>query len=650
MEFCRHGARQPSISSAYPNITDTATPAFEGNQYLIPPGERQHYILGRALRFLYVETLKLLKPSYDPGEVYIRSTEASRALQSAQAQMLGLFPFTGNVLEMDQHLLMSFNGGSNKWGPLPFQPSPQTIQEARNSIKATKKKKVPILPKKYAVFPVYSVPGSQDDILKAYSKSTCPGAEIQRALITKTKEYKNEKKRLEKECVPYARQFYKGTHDQQFLDNMGLKEATKLADFAIIALLNKVPFKNELTEEMLNCFYQMGNFKLYKKIYGSETLLKILNTKTFMQLERLLDYAIDREKNPHDFGQRAMQHHELIAEFDDAYLERLLWLRKNPDALEKLKFILFSGHEAEEAAVLNGLGHPQHTRPVYASTVIIELNHEPSEGFYVVVKYDGVPLKLDICEGEEKCEVDLFKKGMKKSMFESYEEWEETCHKKPEKDKKDTKEKDKAEKQKAEKEKIEKEKAEKERIEKENAEKERIEKEKAEKERLEREKVEKDAKQIESEKLKAAEEARKREDSEGKEPETKPLNSPEGIKEETEAATHTEPTQEEDTPQTHTPSSTSSGQATQPQTTPETKDNNQNTPQITQEQESSLMLFIIIGVVLFIIIIVLIIALMVNYLFNLLFYDPFLFSFIFYYRKTKRNLTDPRKPSNTISK
>ncbi len=48
--------------------------------------------LGRSLRRKYIEEHKLLDPTYNPSELFVRSTESRRTIESAQSFFVGMFP------------------------------------------------------------------------------------------------------------------------------------------------------------------------------------------------------------------------------------------------------------------------------------------------------------------------------------------------------------------------------------------------------------------------------------------------------------------------------------------------------------------------------------------------------------------------------
>lgn len=89
----RHGDRAPTM--AYP--TD---PYSDSSNWAVPWGElttrgmQQHFSLGKWLRQRYGNVL--LSEQYAPSEIYIRSTNVDRTLQSSASNLAGLYPPYGN--------------------------------------------------------------------------------------------------------------------------------------------------------------------------------------------------------------------------------------------------------------------------------------------------------------------------------------------------------------------------------------------------------------------------------------------------------------------------------------------------------------------------------------------------------------------------
>lgn len=68
---------------------------FPGNCYsgqLTEKGVREHLKLGETIRRVYVNKLKFLGENFNPDEVYVRSTNIDRTLESVQAQLHGMYP------------------------------------------------------------------------------------------------------------------------------------------------------------------------------------------------------------------------------------------------------------------------------------------------------------------------------------------------------------------------------------------------------------------------------------------------------------------------------------------------------------------------------------------------------------------------------
>ena len=113
VDLIRHGDRTPII--AIPKSTHSWP---EGLGQLTPLGMHQEYELGQKFQHRYIEQEKLLPRIYQPGTLYVRSTDVDRTLMSAECVLMGLYPpGTGPFL----HPAFLMN-----WFALPygFQPIP----------------------------------------------------------------------------------------------------------------------------------------------------------------------------------------------------------------------------------------------------------------------------------------------------------------------------------------------------------------------------------------------------------------------------------------------------------------------------------------------------------------------------------------------
>ncbi|MBS0288637.1 MAG: histidine-type phosphatase [Proteobacteria bacterium] len=108
LDIVRHGDRTPLHGLP-------AAPAYwpEGLGQLTPEGMRACYEFGVSLRKKYIEEKHLISAKYHQDEIYVRSTDYDRTIQSAQSILLGLFPMgTGPMLKGESSL------------PNGFQPIP----------------------------------------------------------------------------------------------------------------------------------------------------------------------------------------------------------------------------------------------------------------------------------------------------------------------------------------------------------------------------------------------------------------------------------------------------------------------------------------------------------------------------------------------
>lgn len=87
--FTRNGARTPLHLSK--DNKDIFGEKWFGQGELTKVGKRQQYLLGYYLHLQYIQYSKLLSEIYEPREVFFSSTENNRTLQSAYAQIHGIY-------------------------------------------------------------------------------------------------------------------------------------------------------------------------------------------------------------------------------------------------------------------------------------------------------------------------------------------------------------------------------------------------------------------------------------------------------------------------------------------------------------------------------------------------------------------------------
>lgn len=87
VDLIRHGDRTPFLS-----LPTVDYQWKEGYGQLTAEGMQQEYKLGMQFRQKYVEQTHLLPDSYEPGSMYVRSTDYDRTIMSAQSLLVGLYP------------------------------------------------------------------------------------------------------------------------------------------------------------------------------------------------------------------------------------------------------------------------------------------------------------------------------------------------------------------------------------------------------------------------------------------------------------------------------------------------------------------------------------------------------------------------------
>jgi hypothetical protein len=149
VEVCRHGARAPN--QIFPFHSEYWR-GYEPGQ-LTALGQRQAYLLGVELRRRYVEDLGLFNSTYHPREVKVQSTDVDRTLETAYAQLSGLFP-AGTGLRIPAKRVLR--------PPFPVRDIESIEKELGTQA----------LPFQVRSIPIHS--NDSDHVLHGYKDSICP--------------------------------------------------------------------------------------------------------------------------------------------------------------------------------------------------------------------------------------------------------------------------------------------------------------------------------------------------------------------------------------------------------------------------------------------------------------------------------------------
>lgn len=134
-EQCRHGPQGDYFAKSS-HFVDQYDNQWKGNGELTGVGMRMHYLIGVRSRQKYKG---LFKKTYDPREIYVKSTDQNRTISSAQSQLLGMFPPRTGIELKEEELKFSFP---------PIDLSEEAMEEI-------KKLKMSVLPERLQIVPIH---------------------------------------------------------------------------------------------------------------------------------------------------------------------------------------------------------------------------------------------------------------------------------------------------------------------------------------------------------------------------------------------------------------------------------------------------------------------------------------------------------------
>lgn len=140
-EHFRHGARSPgfTVTETKYNHTDEYGIFWETNGELTSIGIRTQYLIGVRNRKRYNT---ILSKKYDPREIIVFSTQMTRTIRSAQTQLLGMYPPSGEEIlnETEARFALPPNGNKSELSG--------EIEKLGNKV----------LPGGVQIIPVYAIP------------------------------------------------------------------------------------------------------------------------------------------------------------------------------------------------------------------------------------------------------------------------------------------------------------------------------------------------------------------------------------------------------------------------------------------------------------------------------------------------------------
>ena len=366
LEAYRHGAREPL--SDYYNADE-----FKHWGELTAVGMRQHYNLGKFLRRIYIEKLKFLTTDYDPNEIYVRSTDYNRTIQSAISQLYGLYPL-----------------GSGPMIPLNLDPIYENPPFNKNFLQ--KKHHKNGLPKGFQPVPVHSFPKYEDRVLLP-SENNCSIIDFYEEKAKNYSYYQNLTKRFKNVSSEIGKLI--NLTDEE-IETLTIHDLNKIYDVLICDLYDDKPLPQNLTDTLWKNLTLISNiYKLYK-VSADDDMLKFYVTPFYQEILYSFENKINGTLG--DLKWKMYSAHDTtLAVFMTAL---------NISSYQCIDEIALKGNTSS----LNCFPAPE-----FASNLLIELHQNKKGTKYVKIRYNGGYVNL--CEKKKKkCEWSEFEERLRRFM------------------------------------------------------------------------------------------------------------------------------------------------------------------------------------------------------------------------------------------
>jgi len=356
IEVFRHGARGALVNTYDPD-------SYWRNNLgeLTSGGMRMHYLLGTALKKKYPKLLK----TYDPVNIYVRSTDVNRTIMSAYSQLSGVFEGDGpNIItEVAELALPAYQHDSIK----------DKVKELNNAY---------ALPNKFQAVPIHVVPKTEDILMRPFDackKQPDWVIENQKSEVV-TSIFNNEMKEL----VAHLKS-----------KNINIDAMAKLSYVGDTCITNKfqglpLPGGISVDSQLFKDAKFAAEYMTVKQIEGTAVQRALFSTPILTEIKKYVDnFKTAPATNPkfvflsaHDTTLMT-----ILAAFNITTPECLL-----------------ENYRSEKAG--KGLVYPNCVFPQYASNVIFEYNSKKDEINFL---YNGLSIPICHKEGSTQCSYTNFK-------------------------------------------------------------------------------------------------------------------------------------------------------------------------------------------------------------------------------------------------
>ncbi|CDW82447.1 histidine acid phosphatase family protein [Stylonychia lemnae] len=343
-------------------------------------GRRQHYLIGKQLRKKYIsDSPGFLSDKYNPNEVYVRATDINRTIESAQSQLLGLYPPGDEQLNL-------MNNQTQIAVPL-FQVSSDIENDVTKNLGQNS---IPFN-QRFVPVHVYEMP-----LDKFQPSDYCQYINQEKSRRETSKELQDLLQRdhadLIQELAPKL-----GITDLQSFTSLN---AVDSVDSIYARYFNQTPItgfeEQAFMDQMMDLLDQQFSYILT----GNETALKLFVTGVLSEVVGQFRKQIQIDQDPS---------------------------LKNK---ERLKLFFYSDHDDSIAALVKTFQYSLGKYPSYASQILFELRKQAqSQDYFVNLIINDVKVKIpNNCESKDSCNFDKFVEYIKSvSYYTKYQEYFQLC-------------------------------------------------------------------------------------------------------------------------------------------------------------------------------------------------------------------------------
>ncbi|CDW80278.1 histidine acid phosphatase family protein [Stylonychia lemnae] len=348
-------------------------------------GRRQQYLIGQQMRQNYITRTGLLHDTYNPLEVFVRTLNTNRSIESANAQLLGLF----NSHQMNENNQIQENQTSEAIPRIQIDDSVKTESEELG---------LSPLPNNYYPPVINAYDESNDEF---FPYKVCPILQLEKQRRQQILNVSASMSVKYKDTINYLAQLL-GEDTNKFTVGQAIQYADSLK-----ARRSQQFDQSDLPPRFVYNMTRMYNEYQNLTLAMNSTASKAFLTQIFTEILSLFQSTIDLDTN--------------------GSLQR---------AERRIKFYMYQADDDMLLNFANAINYRLTDRLLnYSSTILIELHKIKIDTttYYVNISVNGVEQFLpEACQNVKKCEYKNFITLSKsKTYYGDTEGYEKTCGLKP---------------------------------------------------------------------------------------------------------------------------------------------------------------------------------------------------------------------------